>query len=226
MEKLSKHDLGQFFAEDSLFSKVSEEALDRLAGITRQRLLRKGERLFSMGQASEALHFIVLGSALLIKTSPEGRQRILHRALPGEIVGAAPFFDGKGYPATFTAETDSLVASLPRDDLLSLLRTDLQVVLSIFSGVVGRLRMMTDLVEQMSFHDTTHRLWNFLVKESASEAGGGDEYPRVFESLPTREHIAESIGTVREVVSRRLSALVESGHVRIEGRRLVLLRGL
>lgn len=226
MDKLSKNDLRRFFAEESLFSKVSSDALDQLVGITRQTLLKKGERLFAMGQPSNALHFVVLGTALLIKTSPEGRQRILHRALPGEIVGVVPFFDGKGYPATFSAATTCLVASLPRDELLSLFQADFQVVLSVFSGVVGRLRMMTDIVEQMSFQDTTRRLWNFLVKDSVSESGGSEEYPRVFESLPTREHIAESIGTVREVVSRRLSALVESGHVRIEGRRLVLLQRL
>ena len=41
-----------------------------------------------------------------------------------------------------------------------------------------------------------------------------------------RERIAESIGTVREVVSRRLSALVESGHLQIDGRRLALLKPL
>ena len=64
-----------------------------------------------------------------------------------------------------------------------------------------------------------------LVVENSASASGL-EYPRVFEKLPTREYIANSIGTVREVVSRQLSKLVDSGHIRIDGRKLTLLRPL
>ena len=38
------------------------------------------------------------------------------------------------------------------------------------------------------------------------------------------EGIASTSGTVREVVSRRLSRFVDSGHARIEGKRLVLVK--
>ena len=51
-------------------------------------------------------------------------------------------------------------------------------------------------------------------------------YPRILEPLPTRERMANAIGSVREVVSRRLSRLVDSGHIKIEGRRLTILKPL
>ena len=222
MDRLSNDDLKRFFAGDTLFGDVSESGLTRIVDLANQTFLKRGDALFLMGQNCDALHFVVTGTALLMKTSTEGRQRVLHRAVPGEMVGAVPFFDGHGYPATFTAETDCLVVRLPREGLLELLRKDSAVALSLLGGVVKRLRLMSALVEQLSFEDTTHRLWSFLVRESTPEIDG-KKYPRVLERLPTREHIADSIGTVREVVSRRLSALVESGKVRIDGRRLVLL---
>ena len=112
---------------------------------------------------------------------------------------------------------------MPRKTLTSLLAADPAVSLSLIGGIVGRLRMMSSKVEQMSFEDTTERLWNYLIQGSTNSRG--EDYPRIFEPLPTREHIANSIGTVREVVSRRLSRLVHSGHIKVDGRRLTLLKG-
>jgi CRP/FNR family transcriptional regulator len=224
MSRLSKEDVRAFLASETLFRSTSPAAIERLADLALQRVVPKDHVLFTMGQQCEALHFVVEGCGLLVKTAPDGRQRILHRAVPGEMVGAVPFFDGRGYPAAFVAETEVVVVSFPRQELLKLFRDDSALALAIVGGLVDRLRMMAGIVEQLSFEDAEHRLWDYLLERSSAEGGSG--FPRVFDPLPTREHIASAIGTVREVVSRRLSRLVDSGHIRIEGRRLVLLKPL
>jgi CRP-like cAMP-binding protein len=184
----------------------------------------EGSALFSMGQSCDTLHFVASGSAVLVKVSVDGRQRILHRAIAGDMVGAVPFFDGGEYPASFIAESDCVVIGFPRERLLALLAADPGIALAIIGGLVARLRKMISLVEEMSFEDAERRLWSYLARES--KASGDDEYPRILDPLPTRETIASTIGTVREVVSRRLSRLVDSGHVRIEGKRLILVKAL
>jgi CRP/FNR family transcriptional regulator len=224
MARLSLDEVRRFLAEESLFRGASPAAIDRLAEAAIERTVPRGSTFFSAGQPCDALHFVASGSGLLVKVAPDGRERILHRAIPGDMVGVVPFFDGGEYPATFVADSDCVTLSFPRDRLLSLIEDDPRIALAIIGGIVGRLRKMTTLVEKMSFEDTERRLWGYLV--DGSEPSGAGEYPRVFDPLPTREHLANAIGTVREVVSRRLSALVDSGHVRIEGRRLVLLRAL
>jgi CRP/FNR family transcriptional regulator len=223
-ERLSREQVQEFLATETLFCGASTSAIERLSKITLQRVVRPGLALFSMGQACDALHFVVEGCGFLVKISPDGRQRILHNVLSGEMVGAVPFFDGKGYPATFIAQSECTVLNLPRKTLTSLLAEDPDVSLSLIGGIVGRLRMMSSKVEQMSFEDTTERLWDYLIQSSKNS--GGEDFPRIFEPLPTREHIANSIGTVREVVSRRLSRLVHSGHIKVDGRRLTLLKAL
>ncbi|HLU46692.1 MAG TPA: Crp/Fnr family transcriptional regulator [Planctomycetota bacterium] len=212
------------FLEDTLFAGVGPEALDRLASIARTKEVPRGTHLFSMGQSCETLWFVVDGCGELTRTSPDGRVRILHRAGPGEMVGAVPFFDGKGYPATFVAGSDTIVLGLERERLLALLRAEPAIALAIIGGVIARLRMMVGLVEQASFEDTSHRLFHELLKRSVALQTG--EFPRVVDPLPTRQHLADAIGSVREVVSRRLSRLVEDGHVRIDGRKAVLLKPL
>ena len=224
MPRLSRDEIRSFLAEESLFRDTSPAAIDLLADAAVERFVPASSLFFSMGQSCDALHFVVSGCGLLVKTSPDGRQRILHRAMVGDIVGAVPFFDGGEYPASFVAESDCIIVSFPRQKLLELIAGDPRIALAIIGGIVGRLRRMISIVEEMSFEDTERRLWNYLVQ--GSKGSSGEEYPRVLQPLPTREHIASAIGTVREVVSRRLSRLVDSGHVRIEGRRLVLVKPL
>jgi CRP-like cAMP-binding protein len=213
-----------FLAEETIFRGAARATLERLVAIALQKIVQKDFTLFTMGQTCDALHFVAGGCGMLVKIAPDGRQRILHRALVGDMVGAVPFFDQQGSPASFIAESHCLVLSFPRDSLLALFASDPGLSLSIVGGLVDRLRMMVNLVEQMSFEDTEHRLWDFLLDNAKNSGSLG--YPRTLDPLPTREHIANAIGTVREVVSRRLSRLVDTGHIKIEGRRLTLLKPL
>ncbi|MBI4584680.1 MAG: Crp/Fnr family transcriptional regulator [Planctomycetes bacterium] len=224
MQKFTPDEIKQFLAEDSLFRGANSHAIDQLARLALQRSVAAGCTLFSMGQPCDALHFVVDGCGLLIQLASDGRERILHRAIPGEMIGAVPFFDGKRYPASFVAETDCLVMSFHREKLISLLASDPSLSFGVIGGLVNRLRKMVSIVEQISFNDTTRRLWDFLIESSRNT--GSHTFPRAVDNLPTRELMAHAIGTVREVVSRRLSHLVDTGHIRIEGRRLVLLKPL
>ncbi len=224
MERLTRQGLQEFLARETLFGGAPPGALDEIAGLASQDLVKEGVTVFVAGQRCTALHFVASGCGQIVVGSPDGRQRVLHRAFAGEMVGGVPFFDGKPYPASFVAETDCLLVRFPRERLLDLLSRRPMVTLSIVGALARRLRKMVSLVDAMSFADTQHRLWDYLV--SSSEPVGAGEYPRVLDPLPTREHIASVIGTVREVVSRRLSSLVETGHVRIEGRRATILRPL
>jgi CRP-like cAMP-binding protein len=224
LPSFSPAEVRRFLAEDSLFRDASPAALDLLAEAAVEQAVPAGSTLFSMGQSCNALHFVASGSSLLVQVSPDGRQRILHRAIAGDMVGAVPFFDGGDYPATFIAESDCIVLGFSRAKLLALIAGDPGIALAIIGGLVARLRKMISLVEEMSFADAERRLWGYLIRES-KPAGDGD-YPRILEPLPTRESIASTIGTVREVVSRRLSRLVDSGHARIDGKRLVLVKPL
>jgi CRP-like cAMP-binding protein len=214
----------RFLKDETLFHGVSQGAIERLGEIALQKVVPKDAVFFSMGQTCEALHFLVEGCGALVKLAPDGRQRILHRAVVGDMVGCVPFFDGGDYPATFVAESECIFVSFHRDQLLQMFSGNPDMSLAIMGGLVERLRMMASLVEQASFEDVEHRLWDYL--KGTSTPAGAAEYPRVLDDLPTREFIASSIGTVREVVSRRLSRLSDSGHLKIDGRRLVLLRPL
>jgi len=222
--RLSTEDIARFLNEETLFHSVAPAALTSLSELATQKAVPKNGIYFSMGHPCEALHFVAEGVGLLVMTSPEGRQRILHRVLPGEMVAAVPFFDGGGYPATFIAESELVMVSFLREKLHPLLTSDPTFAMAVIGGLVERLRMIVSLLEKASFDDVEHRLWDYLVTSSTGPTIGG--FPRVLEPIAPREQIASTIGTVREVVSRRLSRLAESGHLQVDGRRLSLLKPL
>lgn len=221
--KYTRDDVRRFLAEETVFQDAAPAAIERLTDLAVPRSVARDDTFFSAGQPCDALHFLAEGIGLLVRVAPDGRQRILHKATPGEMVGAVAFFDNLGYPASFVAHTTCTVLSFPRTELLRLFKEDGALPLSVIGGLVGRMRLLTALVEKMTFEGAEKRLWDYLQQAST---GHGDQFPRTIESLPTREHIASAIGTVREVVSRRLSHLIDTGHLQIEGRRVTLLKPL
>ncbi len=225
MQSLSQSDILEFLKSDTILGCASEEALQELSRIAIQERVEESRNLFLMGQPCDALHFVVEGRGLLIKVAPDGRERILHASNPGDMVGCIPFFQGGNYPATFSAETPCLVLSFSRDKFLSILSGEPSLTLSILGSLVERMAFLSSLIEQISFDSVEQRLWTYLI-ENSTALHDGDEFPRMIDPIPKREHIASSIGTVREVVSRRLSRLVDSQHIRIAQRKLTIIKAL
>ncbi|MBI4602793.1 MAG: Crp/Fnr family transcriptional regulator [Planctomycetes bacterium] len=219
---LSLPEARRFLAEETPFRAAPQDVIEALAAVAFQKVVPKGCCLFSMGQPCDTLHVVASGTGVIVLLAPDGRQRVLDRARRGDVVGAAPFFEGREHPATFVAESDCQVLSFPRDQLLRLLGAEPGLCLCLLRSLAGQLRRASCLVEQISFEHVQQRLWNHLYEEA--RASGGGQYPRVLAAMPTRESIARAIGTVREVVSRGLSRLSKTGNLRIDGRRLTLLR--
>lgn len=219
---MSKEDLLTFFERETALGSVRKSVLTQIAALGQVERLRAGEQLFRCGQECHKLHFLMEGQCAVFLLSEDGRERILHLALPGDMVGAVAFFDGLEYPCNLKALVDSRFVAFHRTELLDLLRGDGETMLALLGGILDRQRKVVAQLAQLSFEDTSTRLWRFLLESSSANDGGG--LPRVVESLPTRETIAQAIGTVREVVSRRLAEFVRSESIALEGRRVTLLR--
>ncbi len=222
-EPTGQEKICQFLKRESIFGNARDTALERLAALGRLRNVARKGSLFCMGQPCEELHFLIEGQARVVLLSKDGRERTLHLVLPGDMVGAVPFFDGGSYPCTVAAETDCQFVAFSRKELLKLLSDDGDVTLAVLGGLVARQRRIVEHLEELSFEDTSSRLWHYLLENSS---GANDSFPRVLDPLPTRESIAGAIGTVREVVSRRLSTWIKSGHISIDGRKLVLHKAI
>jgi CRP/FNR family transcriptional regulator len=74
---------------------------------------------------------------------------------------------------------------------------------------------MVDLVEDLSLRGVRQRLARLLLEESGGK--------RTFLLAFTNEELAARLGSVRDVVSRTLSALQADDFIRLKGRQVEIL---
>jgi CRP-like cAMP-binding protein len=88
--------------------------------------------------------------------------------------------------------------------------------------VIGqRVRTLTELVEELSLCEVDMRLAHFLLSEAQRRGERVNGHIHLDLNL-TRSQIATRIGTVREVVSRKLVQMQSEGLIELEKRHLTI----
>ena len=83
------------------------------------------------------------------------------------------------------------------------------------TALAQRLRKMVELVETLSLRGVRQRLARLLLEEANNSP--------VFQLEFTNEELAARLGSVRDVISRTLSALQADALIRLTGRRVEML---
>jgi len=185
------------------------------------RLLRagKGKILFEEGTPCRGLYVIAAGRVRVTKLSPGGREQVLHAEREGAL-GEGPLFDGGLYPASAQAAEPSAVLFLPRETVLAWCRRRPEMAIGIARVLAQRVRRLASLAEDLSLREVGQRLAAYLARaaDDGRPVSGGIE----FVLAETNQEIAAQIGTVRELVSRRLGVLRREGLIRTSGRRILI----
>src|SRR3972149_3505540 len=87
------------------FTGLDEAALEGVRHLFREHCFPKGTQFLSEGDRSDSLYFIVSGLVKVFKTSPGGREQVLHIAPPGDSLNDVSLFDGGPIAAGMVALT-------------------------------------------------------------------------------------------------------------------------
>lgn len=209
------------------FRVLSARKRGALARRFRSVAFARRQSVFVEGEPCDGLWIVAEGRLKVFRTSPRGREQVLHVEGPGATLGEVPLFDGGGYVASATTLTAARLIWMPRRELERLCRQHPDVALAIIATMGRRVRAFAGLAGDLALRPVQARLGRLLLEEARRV---GRETPRGVElTLPgTRDEIAARIGTVREPASRALSALARQGLVTVRGRRLLVrdVRGL
>ncbi|MCL4796719.1 MAG: Crp/Fnr family transcriptional regulator [Bryobacteraceae bacterium] len=208
---------GAIFAQNELFSGLSNADLEQLAARAQPRDYAEGEILFYEGDPCVGVHLITAGAVKIVKTTPSGRQLVLAAQPAPATVAEVPVFDGGPYPATVTATETTRAYLIPRNDFLAFCKLHPELALRFLEVFGGRLRQLVFLVERITFGNVRQRLAQRLL-DLAQAAGG-----KAFTLDQTHEEIASYLGTVREVVTRNLGRFQSEGLIRLNRREILLL---
>jgi CRP/FNR family transcriptional regulator, cyclic AMP receptor protein len=205
-----------------IFSELGDEALVRLSERCVARTFAPGHLLFTAGEACRGLYIVEWGRVRIYRTSPEGREQVLHIEGPGRTVAELPMFDGGPYPASAITIEESRLVFLPRADFEYLYRTHPDVADAIIRSLGARLRHLVQVTETLAFRDVAARL-AMLLADYAERSGEVTSAGVELTLRRTQEELSLEIGTARESVSRALKQLRRHGLIRTLGRDRILI---
>lgn len=197
-------------ARASLFRGLNPSALNELAALARKRELKQGELLFLAGEKAEGLFVIVAGQIRAYRVNSQGREQTIHIERDGATLAEVPLFDDGPYPATAVAEEETTLLFLNKHDVQRFMLKHPEVCLTALKLMAGRLRGHAELVDALALQQVGQRVARFLLaqrNDHGVRTSAGLELNLPF----SNEELAKCIGTVREVVSRTLARLENSG---------------
>lgn len=125
---------------------ADSETLTILLSQRPRRRFETGSRLFHEGEPPVEAFFILDGLVKLVKTAEGGTESLLEFRGPGEFVGERSVVDGWPRMATGVAALPALVAPIPRDQLITCIRRDAELALTVLATLAARVRHAVDHV--------------------------------------------------------------------------------
>jgi CRP/FNR family cyclic AMP-dependent transcriptional regulator len=175
---------------------------------------RKGDVVFSQGDAADEVFYIQKGKAKLTVVSEQGKEAVI------AILGADDFF-GEGCLAgqtqriaTVMAMTDATIVRLEKSAIIQVLHEEPAFSELFIAHLLGRsIRVEADLVDQL-FNSSEKRLARLLLLLANFGKEGAPEpvIPKI-----SQETLAEMIGTTRSRVSYFMNRFRELGFIAYNG---------
>jgi CRP/FNR family transcriptional regulator len=192
----------------------------RLPAVARERVLKEAEPLavdagrvlFDVGDSCDGFGMIVAGRIRVSAQSRAGRELVLYRVRQGEscTVTASCLLSGSPYPARGIVEDPVDGVYLQRGLFRQLVDSCEPFRDFVFSILTARIDQLMEIVTEVAFHKLDLRLASRLI-----------ELGPVIEM--THQHLADEIGSTREMVSRILEAFADRGWVLLGRKRVELL---
>ena len=202
----------QLLRQLPLFADVDERHLARLSERCVTRTVGAGHVLFATGDECRGLYIVETGRVRIYRTSPEGREQVLHVEGPGRPIAELPLFDGGRYPASAVTLEESRLVFLPRAEFELLYREHADVAQAVIRALGRRLRHLVHVTETLAFRDVAAR-WALLLAGYADRVGVPTEAGVELALDRTQEELSLEIGTARESVSRAYRQLKGLGLV-------------
>lgn len=167
--------------------------------------LDRGEALFRAGDPALGLILVQAGALELVRTSPEGRRLVLHRAGPGDTFAEASLFESQHH-CDAVAASPSRVTVYRASDLRRAVEADPSLGWRIAAHLAGRLVAERARAQRLALPHAADRILDVL-HALPPEADGARRLGRSWKAL------AAELGLSHEATYRALARLEQQGRV-------------
>jgi CRP/FNR family transcriptional regulator, dissimilatory nitrate respiration regulator len=210
--------IGDILSSTPLFHGLSHSQLDEVARIAVTKRYKRGESIFMEGDEADGFYIVTDGQVKIYKSSPEGKEQILHIYGPGNPFGEVPVFSGTRFPATAVALAASRILFLPRRAFVDLIARNPSLSMNMLAELSMRLRQFTIQIENLSLKEVPSRLASYLIYL----AGEQQATDRVVLEI-SKGQLASLLGTIPETLSRIFAKMSAQELIQVDGAEIRLL---
>lgn len=202
-----------------MFADLSAEDLETFAEMVQFRSYPKGAFIVNQNESGSTMYLLVSGRVKVSLASPDGKELALNYLEAPAHFGEMSLVDAEPRSADVIAVTEIELFSLDAKDLSAAIQLNPRLALSLIATLSRRLRHTIARLEDMAFHDATHRVMRVIL--NVATASYETRGVPVIQGL-THYDIATLAGTSRETASRIISMLAKEGVVTTKGRKIVV----
>ncbi|TCJ16362.1 Crp/Fnr family transcriptional regulator [Parasulfuritortus cantonensis] len=209
----TRHSIAEILSRQPLFRNLGRAELGRLAESTLEYRVGKHEVLFQKGDRPAGLYLIVTGQIKLILPSPQGTEKVVRLASPGEAFAEEAVIPDGPHAMTAEALRDSILLIVPRPALMAALAESTCLCCDLMAGMARRMQDLIDNMESCSQRSSDQRVAHYLTQLAPVNADSFE-----VELGVNKQHIASHLDLAPETFSRVLSRLARQGYIQMHGR--------
>ena len=128
------------------FRDLDDDDLEDLALLLQRRSLRDGDVVIRQDEANDHLHFVAEGRLIANVTDSEGMTTTIEAYVGNEMFGESSVFTSQPHPVTVVCADETILYTLSRADLLSLIYAKPQVAVEIIRQLTEDIRRQMTLL--------------------------------------------------------------------------------
>ena len=188
-----------------LFADLNEQDFNLIHAPIDDLVFSAGQTLYHEGEAAYCIFTLRSGLLKLVRSTPDGRQRVLRVLRPGDVVGLEALATSR-YDSEATTLTEASLCRIPTDVIHRLTQNSPRLHWRLLQKWQQALKEADDWLAELNFGTARQRVANFVMKMRHATD------PSVV-TLFSREDMGAMMALKLETVSREISALVRAGAI-------------
>ena len=203
-----------------LFSGLDARTREVVEQHSALRTVRRNTVVIQKGDESGVLYVVISGRLKVTVADGQGKEVILNTLGPGDYFGELAILGDMPRTATVVSLEDSRLLTLTRTAFLDLVRAEPDIALAVIRSLIARVSQLTEQVGRLALGDVYSRVRDLLTTQAVEEEG------QLVTGRFTQSEIAQMVGSSREMISRIFKDLREGGYIRLDDRRVTILKKL
>lgn len=204
-----------------LLKGLDDDTLDAIEKRCRWRRYATNELIIDRESDTHDVYFVVDGRVRVVNHSLSGREISFAEVEPGGHFGDLSAIDGRPRSASIVALTSTLVASLPPEAFIDLLKTHPDSAITVMRDLAQIVRDATDRIMDLSTLGANNRVYAEILRLARPNMRGGNK--AMLKPIPVHGDIASRVSTTRETVARVFGDLTRQGVLKREEDAIVVL---